>query len=210
MLRSLHIGTPSLPSDQNSETAGLGGRRFHYRAGTDRMVRHSIRTKVGQQAEDPAANEVKTIMSKVLVPFTNYFEATIRHLRKEGLLLATTGSDGKPNVMTIGWATIGSIWSRPMLIVMVRPSRYSYSRLEQVSDFTVNVLPTDLAATAGLCGSVSGRDHEKFAEAHLTSMPSQRCVPLLLRNVWCITNAERSIGSIWRGRSNAEHPRSVL
>jgi flavin reductase (DIM6/NTAB) family NADH-FMN oxidoreductase RutF len=112
-------------------------------------------------------------MAKVLVPFTTYFDTTIRHMREEGLLLATMGSDGKPNVMTIGWGTIGSIWARPIFVVLVRKSRYSHSRLEQVSDFTVNVLPTELAATAALCGSISGRDHQKFEEAHLTPLPSR-------------------------------------
>jgi flavin reductase (DIM6/NTAB) family NADH-FMN oxidoreductase RutF len=112
-------------------------------------------------------------MAKVLVPFTDYFEATVRHLREEGLLLATSGSDGKPNVMTIGWGTIGSIWARPVFAVLVRPSRYSYSRLEQISDFTVNVLPTELAAAASVCGSISGRDREKFAEARLTPVPGR-------------------------------------
>ena len=59
---------------------------------------------------------------------------------EEGLLLVTTGADGKANIMTIGWGTIGCIWSRPVFIVLVRPSRHTYSRLEQVSDFTVMCL----------------------------------------------------------------------
>ena len=36
----------------------------------------------------------------------------MRRMREDGLLLVTAGADGKPNVMTIGWGTIGSIWSR--------------------------------------------------------------------------------------------------
>jgi flavin reductase (DIM6/NTAB) family NADH-FMN oxidoreductase RutF len=75
--------------------------------------------------------------------------------------------------MTIGWGTIGSIWARPMFIVLVRHSRYSFSLMEQVSDFTVNVLPRELAADASLCGTVSGREHDKFQEAHLTPVPSR-------------------------------------
>lgn len=112
-------------------------------------------------------------MAKVLVPYTDYFALTIQRMREEGLLLATTGTDGKPNVMTIGWATMGSIWARPVFLVMVRPSRHTYSRMEQVSDFTVNVLPRELAAAASLCGSVSGSEHDKFREAQLTPIPSR-------------------------------------
>jgi len=94
-------------------------------------------------------------------------------MRGDGLLMVTTGSDGKPNVMTIGWGTIGSIWGRPMFLALVRPSRYTYSRLEEVRDFTVNVPPRELAAAASHCGTVSGRDHDKFQEMKLTDVPSR-------------------------------------
>jgi len=83
---------------------------------------------------------------------------------EEGLLLATTGTDGKPNVMTIGWGTIGSIWFRPMFVVLVRPSRHTYSRMEQVSDFTVNVLPRELAAAAACV--------ERYRDGSMTSFRS--------------------------------------
>jgi flavin reductase (DIM6/NTAB) family NADH-FMN oxidoreductase RutF len=112
-------------------------------------------------------------MAKVLAPYTKYFADTMQRVSDEGLLLVTQGSDGKPNVMTIGWAMIGEVWYRPIFLVLVRPSRHSYSRLEQVSDFTVNVLPRELAAAAGLCGSVSGRDHDKFQGAKLTPAASR-------------------------------------
>ena len=111
-------------------------------------------------------------MAKVRVRYTDFFAQTIQRMREDGLLLVTQGADGKPNVMTIGWGTMGAIWSRPIFIVLVRPSRYTYSRLEEVSDFTVNVPPRELAAAASHCGTVSGRDHDKWQEMHLTAAPS--------------------------------------
>jgi flavin reductase (DIM6/NTAB) family NADH-FMN oxidoreductase RutF len=112
-------------------------------------------------------------MSKAQIRYTDYFAQVIERMREGGLLLATVGADGKANVMTIGWGAMGSIWSRPVFIVLVRPSRYTYGRLEQVSDFTVNVPPRELAAAVGLCGSVSGSDHDKFQEARLTPVASR-------------------------------------
>lgn len=112
-------------------------------------------------------------MAKVKVRYTDLFAQTIQRMREDGLLLASIGADGKPNVMTIGWGTIGSIWSRPVFIVLVRPSRHTYSRLEQVGDFTVNVPPRELAAAVSHCGTVSGRDHDKFQETQLTLIPSK-------------------------------------
>lgn len=127
-------------------------------------------------------------MAKVRVRYTDYFAQTIQRMREDGLLLVTQGGDGKPNVMTIGWGTMGSIWSRPVFIVLVRPSRHTYSRLEQASDFTVNVPPRDLAAAASYCGTVSGRDHDKFQEMHLTPIPSREVRPPILKE--CVVHYE--------------------
>jgi flavin reductase (DIM6/NTAB) family NADH-FMN oxidoreductase RutF len=127
-------------------------------------------------------------MAKVQVRYTDYFAQTTQRMREDGLLLVTQGADGKPNVMTIGWGTIGSIWSRPVFIVLVRPSRHTYSRLEQVSDFTVNVPPRELATAVSHCGTVSGRDHDKFLEMHLTPIPSREVRPPIIKE--CVVHYE--------------------
>jgi hypothetical protein len=41
-------------------------------------------------------------MVKVLASYTDYFGQTMQRVSDEELLLVTSGSDGKPNVMTIG------------------------------------------------------------------------------------------------------------
>lgn len=112
-------------------------------------------------------------MPKLTIPYTDLFPETIRRLREDGLLLVTADAAGTPNVMTIGWATIGLIWARPVMVALVRPSRYTYSRLAECPDFTVNVAPPDLAEAVALCGAVSGRDHDKFAECGLTVTPGR-------------------------------------
>ena len=50
-------------------------------------------------------------MTKSNIRYTRYFAETIQRMREDGLLLVTAHNDGKPNVMTIGWGTIGSIWA---------------------------------------------------------------------------------------------------
>lgn len=127
-------------------------------------------------------------MTKVRVRYTDLFAQTIQRMREDGLLLATLGADGKPNVMTIGWGLMGSIWSRPVFIALVRPSRHTYSRLEQVSDFTVNVPPPELAAAVSHCGTVSGRDHDKFQEMRLTPIPSREVRPPIIKE--CVVHYE--------------------
>jgi flavin reductase (DIM6/NTAB) family NADH-FMN oxidoreductase RutF len=112
----------------------------------------------------------------------------MRRMREDGLLLVTAGADGKPNVMTIGWGTIGSIWSRPVFLVLVRPSRHSYARLEEAGDFTVNVPPPELAEAVAYCGTVSGKDHDKFLEKRLTASPSRHVRPPIIQE--CIVHYE--------------------
>ena len=127
-------------------------------------------------------------MAKNTIRYTDYFPEVIRRMRGDGLLLVTSDAAGKPNVMTIGWGAIGSIWGRPTFTVLVRPSRYTYSRLEQSGDFTVNVPPRELAAALNLCGTVSGRDHDKFKEAGLTLLPGKQVRPPIVAE--CVVHYE--------------------
>ena len=98
---------------------------------------------------------------------------THRRLTREGLLLASRSADGKLNPMTIGWAVFGNIWGRSMMVVLVRPSRFTYQCLETARDYTVNVMPADMADVADYCGTTSGRSLDKMVEKRLTERPSQ-------------------------------------
>jgi flavin reductase (DIM6/NTAB) family NADH-FMN oxidoreductase RutF len=113
-------------------------------------------------------------MAKIEVEPTQYALETLQALTSPGLLLVSLDARGRPNVMTIGWGSLGIFWGRPIFIVPVRKSRYTYGCIQKTRDFTVNVLPRALADLANFCGSRSGRDHDKFEEAHLTAAPSER------------------------------------
>jgi flavin reductase (DIM6/NTAB) family NADH-FMN oxidoreductase RutF len=112
--------------------------------------------------------------SKVQAGYTEYLKETLDVMRKTGLLLVSTDAAGKPNTMAIGWGTIGIIWGKPIFIVLVRPSRYTYGLMEQTSDFTVNVPSAELADVVAFCGSASGRDHDKFSEKELIAVPGKK------------------------------------
>jgi flavin reductase (DIM6/NTAB) family NADH-FMN oxidoreductase RutF len=112
-------------------------------------------------------------MSKKTVPYTTFLPETLSLLTDPGLLLVSQAEDGVPNAMTIGWGTAGVIWGREIFTVLVRPSRYTFSRLEQSDSFTVNVPPPSLHDAVDFCGTRSGRDYEKFVECDITAEPSQ-------------------------------------
>lgn len=127
-------------------------------------------------------------MTTQIIRYTDYFSETMRRLREDGLLLVSSGTTGTPNVMTIGWCAIGVMWGRPVLTIMVRPSRYTFKLLEEVPEFTVNVPPIELAAAVNHCGTVSGSGHDKFQELNLDPVQSREVAPPVIRQ--CVVHYE--------------------
>jgi len=114
-------------------------------------------------------------MPKIEVAWDSYLNETTDRL-SDGLLLTSLDPEGQPNTMAIGWGSVGIVWSRPMFVVLVRHSRYTYECIEASGDFTVNVPSLDMAEAVEFCGTVSGRDHDKFAECGLTAGQSQTII----------------------------------
>jgi flavin reductase (DIM6/NTAB) family NADH-FMN oxidoreductase RutF len=115
-----------------------------------------------------------------LAVYSDYSETTLRVLRGGGCLLVS-GDLKQANVMTIGWGLIGTLWSRPFFVIAVRPSRHTYGFIERTGDFTVNVPEKGMEAVADYCGSVSGRDEDKFKQMNLTLAPGKHVTsPVIL------------------------------
>ena len=82
--------------------------------------------------------------------------------------LLTSGDRESYNTMTIGWGGLGTLWSKPVATVYVKPIRYTHEFLERNEYFTVSFFPEKYKKALGLLGSKSGRDCDKVAEAGLT------------------------------------------
>jgi len=105
----------------------------------------------------------------------NYYEFTPQMLEQlpRGAFLSVRAGD-KINTMTIGWGAIGCIWFKPVLMVMVRYSRFTYELMEQASEFSVCVpMDNSFKKELGIAGTKSGRDIDKFEELNLTIGPGQ-------------------------------------
>lgn len=89
-------------------------------------------------------------------------------------VLLTSGNfmSGDFNTMTIGWGGIGTMWSRPSVMVFVRPSRYTFEFMEKYKDFTLTTFPKNYTPAIKLLGTKSGRDGDKITEAGLTPIAS--------------------------------------
>lgn len=101
-----------------------------------------------------------------------YSPLLLKQLPKGAFL--TVEAEGKVNTMTIGWGHVGILWGKPVFIVYVRYSRYTYDLMLKAEDFTINV-PVDQALQHALriAGTKSGRDQDKLALAGLTPLPSK-------------------------------------
>jgi flavin reductase (DIM6/NTAB) family NADH-FMN oxidoreductase RutF len=86
-----------------------------------------------------------------------------------------------------------------MVSIAVRPERHSHALIAQVGEFVVNLPTTRLVEAVDRCGSVSGRDHDKFALCGLTAIPASRVhVPLIAEcpiHLECVIRQTLSLGT---------------
>ena len=77
----------------------------------------------------------------------------------------------KPNIITVAWA--GTVCSDPAMVsISVRKERYSHDIIKETGEFVINLTTRKLARATDYCGVKSGRDVDKFADMHLTAVPS--------------------------------------
>jgi len=117
-----------------------------------------------------------------------YARETVKRMMEGGLLLTSLDASGRPNTMAIGWGTVGEIWGKAMFIVLVRPSRYTYGRIEATGDFTVGVPTAEMKDIVNYCGSKSGREVDKFKEKGLTAADATAVKTPIIKE--CIINYE--------------------
>lgn len=105
--------------------------------------------------------------------FTQNMAKTTEYLYKQGAFLTVKDKQGRVNTMTIGWGSIGYMWLKPVFMIMVRKSRYTYELIENAESFTVSVPYSDKMKKAlSICGSKSGRDVDKCSNADISFISS--------------------------------------
>lgn len=78
------------------------------------------------------------------------------------------GNEGDMNLMTIAWGTLGQLWAKPVVIVYVSTSRYTYEYMEKNDYFTVTHFPASMRHKLQYLGTASGRNEDKVKGAELT------------------------------------------
>ena len=95
-------------------------------------------------------------------------------------LVSCRGTSGKDNIITVAWT--GIVCSDPpMLSISVRPSRFSHELLEENGDFVVNLPSAGTMWHADACGTTSGRETDKFADAGWTPIKASKVNAALIK-----------------------------
>jgi flavin reductase (DIM6/NTAB) family NADH-FMN oxidoreductase RutF len=113
-------------------------------------------------------------MNRVAIRFDELAFPVFRIWKKEWFLL-TAGDfqNGSYNSMTVAWGCVGALWDTPVVMVVVRPSRYTFEFMEKYPDYTLCHFPKEYKKQLLLFGSRSGRDVNKIEQGRLTPIASR-------------------------------------
>lgn len=112
-------------------------------------------------------------MPLIQIPYEK-LRVNVHNLFENQWLVLTCGdlSEKDYNGMTIAWGSLGTMWHRPFIQVVVRPTRYTFEFINRYEQFTVCAFPESQKKALQIMGSRSGRDGDKIGAAGLTPVPS--------------------------------------
>jgi len=91
------------------------------------------------------------------------------------------------NCMTVAWGGFGNMWNLPITMVVVRPTRYTYTFINHYQDFTLCAFPEKYRSALNILGSQSGRDGDKLSLSGLTTQPAaQVSAPSFVEAELCV------------------------
>ena len=93
---------------------------------------------------------------------------------KKGAFLTVKNRQSELNTMTIGWVMFGILWRKPILMIAVRPDRYTFKLIENADDFTVTFPVAEMNKQLNFCGIHSGRNMDKFKKCGLLVQAAQK------------------------------------
>lgn len=108
-------------------------------------------------------------------------------------VLVSCQAEGMANIITLAWA--GVACSDPVIISLgIRPERHSYDIIKESGEFVINMPQASQVEQVDICGTLSGRKYDKFAECGFTASPAQYVgAPLIAE---CPVNLECKVTQI--------------
>lgn len=116
------------------------------------------------------------------------------------VVLVTTGSMEKPNVMTFSWQTPVNSADPCLIVLAISHIRYSYDLIKQNNELVINVPGEELLEQTHFVGTVTGRNIDKFRESGLTPAAARMVAPPLIEE--CAAHLECRVVNIFKMQSH--------
>ena len=112
-------------------------------------------------------------------------------------LVTSSSSEGKMNVMTVGWYMIAGM-DPPKFAISIGKSRYTYGLITETREFVLAYPTEDMEKEILYCGTHTGREVDKFKETKLTPIEGKSVKAPLIKE--CKVNFEcKVIGTLDSG-----------
>jgi flavin reductase (DIM6/NTAB) family NADH-FMN oxidoreductase RutF len=106
------------------------------------------------------------------------------------VLVTTISNNGQANIITLAW--VGVVCSTPFMVgISIRPQRYSHLLISEIPEVVINLPGKDLIEKTDYCGTVSGRQVDKFSSTNFTPLPAKHVRPPLIKE--CPVNLEAKV-----------------
>lgn len=102
------------------------------------------------------------------IPVEQISENMIKMIGTDWMLIGAEKNDGTSNAMTASWGGMGVMWRYPVFACFVRPQRYTYEFTEDSDIISLSFFDDDMRDALKICGTLSGRDCNKFETAGIT------------------------------------------
>lgn len=94
-------------------------------------------------------------------------ENAVEMIGDDWMLITAEKENGDVNTMTASWGFMGVLWNKPVVAVFIRPQRYTLEFAENAERLSLTFFEEQYRGALRLCGTKSGRDTDKIAEAGL-------------------------------------------
>lgn len=99
-----------------------------------------------------------------------HLEDNVFRLVGNDWMLITAGQLDRYNTMTASWGGLGILWGKKVAFCVVRPTRHTYEFIESSDHFSLSFFTEEYRDVLDICGSTSGKDVDKAAEAGITAV----------------------------------------
>ena len=86
-------------------------------------------------------------------------------------MLISAGTEKDCNTMTASWGMFGGLWRKNVVQIFIRPQRFTKTFIDSYDSVTLSFLPERYREALKICGTISGRDTDKWKKAGISPHP---------------------------------------